>query len=81
MIRQGQVGCHILFLIRNDEGIAVANAVSQHGIDEFCHALIAKLRRHLDRLVAGCRFRHLIHAKNLIEPQADDGQANRIELI
>lgn len=81
MIRQSQVGGHILFLVRNDEGIAVANAVSQHGIDEFCHALIAKLRRHLDRLVTSRRFRHLIHAKNLIEAQSDDGQADRIKLI
>lgn len=81
MISQGQVRLQILLLVGNDEGMAVADTVSQHGIDEFGHALVAKLSSHLDRLVTGRRFRHLVHAKNLIQAQADDGQADRVELV
>ena len=66
MIGQGQVGYDILVLVGDDELVAAADAVAQHGIDELGHASVAELRRHLDGFIAGCRFGHFSHAENLI---------------
>lgn len=81
MIRQGQIGCQVFVLIGNDELVPPADTVAQHGIDELGHAFIAEFRRHLDSFVAGCRFGDFGHAENLIQAQADNGQADGIELF
>ena len=81
MIRQGQIGCQVFVLIGNDELVPPADTVAQHGIDELGHAFIAEFRRYLDSFVAGCRFGDFGHAENLIQAQADNGQADGIELF